>query len=207
LIRARPHQAVPTCSSRLSCRRAFAVSDCQPDLVRLSVSTRHMACAAQRPGQGGKVRQVFSPISSAAHCVSLRCDAPARNDSVVCVAAASAATVSHERAVHGMIKRTAIPGRHQPLCHPHWLRHVARCARDRPRRQPPRGAATLGRAHTHQHDQRLSARRGLEPSKSRGNPVSPQRAAGHRRGFTSCWLRRLGGHPRCWRTQATRPAR
>jgi integrase/recombinase XerD len=72
-------------------------------------------------GKGGVVRQVLLPEIVSKSLMSLRGDAGA-NDPVFASRKGGARLT--ERAVHGMVKRTAVKAGVNTAVSPHWLRHA-----------------------------------------------------------------------------------
>jgi integrase/recombinase XerD len=96
---------------RVSETVALTWSDVLPrdDRVQLSIT-----------GKGGKVRQVLLPEVVSRSLLSLRGDAGA-NDAVFASSKGGSLT---ERAVNGMVKRTAAKAGINEAVSPHWLRHA-----------------------------------------------------------------------------------
>ena len=102
-------------------------------------------------GKGGKVRQVLLPDIVSRSLLSLRGDAGA-NQSVFASRKGSHLT---ERAVNGMVKRTARKAGISEAVSPHWLRQRLAC--HQPRRLTARGADDDW-PRQHRHHVRLPAR-------------------------------------------------
>jgi integrase len=120
-------------------------------------------------GKGGKVRQVLLPEVVSRSLLSLRGDAGA-NDPVF--RSRKGGSLS-ERAINGMVKRTAAKAGINEAISPHWLRHAHGSHAIDHGRFAARGSDHTG-PRQHRHHIRLSAcaSRQLERPKTRSGSVS-----------------------------------